>query len=83
MKHIWLLSDPDGGNGSLIVNLRGDQDGHVKIEVGAGQCNRDAESAYPPDEKSMYVEHGAETERGPLTPKTPMKMKVGIFGSKQ
>lgn len=83
MKHIWLLSDPDGGNGSLIVNLRGDQDGHVKIEVGAGQCNRDTESAYPSDEKSMYVEHGAETERGPLTPKTPMKMKVGIFGSKQ
>jgi hypothetical protein len=82
MKHIWLLSDPDGGNGSLIVNLRGDQDGHVKIEVGAGQCERDTGSTYPPDEKSMYVEHGAETERGPLTPKTPMKMKVGIFGSK-
>jgi hypothetical protein len=82
MKHLWLLSDPDEGNGSLIVNLKGDQDGHVKIEVGAGQCNRDVESEYPADEKSMYAEHGGETERGPLTPKTPMKMKVGIFGSK-
>jgi hypothetical protein len=82
MKHLWLLSDPDEGNGSLIVNLKGDQDGHVKIEVGAGQCNKDVESEYPADEKSMYVEHGGEAERGPLTPKTPMKMKVGIFGSK-
>jgi hypothetical protein len=82
MKHLWLLSDPDEGNGSLIVNLKGDQDGHVKIEVGAGQCNRDVESEYPADEKSMYAEHGGETERGPLTPKTPMKIKVGIFGSK-
>jgi hypothetical protein len=86
MRHIWLLSDPDEGNGSLIVNLRGDQNGHVKIEVGAGQCEKDAErdvdSEYPADEKTMYTEPGVAAERGPLTPKTPMKMKVGIFGSK-
>jgi hypothetical protein len=86
MRHIWLLSDPDGGNGSLIVNLRGDQNGHVKIEVGAGQCEKDVErdvdSEYPADEKTMYTEPGVAAERGPLTPKTPMKMKVGIFGSK-
>ncbi|CAN9101076.1 unnamed protein product [Alternaria alternata] len=86
MRHIWLLSDLDEGNGSLIVNLRGDQNGHVKIEVGAGQCEKDAErdvdSEYPADEKTMYTEPGVAAERGPLTPKTPMKMKVGIFGSK-
>ncbi|KAL1801589.1 hypothetical protein ACET3X_001931 [Alternaria dauci] len=86
MRHIWLLSDPDEGNGPLIVNFRGDQSGHVKIEVGVGQCEKDAErdveSEYPADEKTMYAEPGVAAERGPLTPKTPMKMKVGFFGSK-
>ncbi|KAG9187353.1 hypothetical protein G6011_05224 [Alternaria panax] len=82
MRHIWLLSDPDEGNVSLIVNLRGDQDGHVGIEVGAGQCERDVESVYPADEKTMYMQPEVAAEKGPLTPKTPMKMNVGIFGSK-
>jgi hypothetical protein len=82
MRHIWLLSDPDEGNGSLIVNLKGDQNGHVRIEVGAGQCEKDSGSEYPADEKAMYVQPDGAAETRPLTPKTPMKMKVGILGSK-
>jgi hypothetical protein len=82
MKHIWLLSDPDEGNGSLIVNLKGDEDGHVKIVVGKGQKERDVEREFGMDEKKSAFDFGDAGERGPLTPRTPMKMKVGIFGSK-
>ncbi|OAG12261.1 uncharacterized protein CC84DRAFT_1073278, partial [Paraphaeosphaeria sporulosa] len=32
-KHVWLLSDPDEGNGRLVVRLRADEDGHAAIEV--------------------------------------------------
>jgi hypothetical protein len=80
MKHIWLLSDPDEGNGSLVVNLKGDEDGHVKIVVGDGQQETDD---FVADVKSAF-DFGDEGERGPLTPRTPnpVKMKVGIFGSK-
>jgi hypothetical protein len=80
MKHIWLLSDPDEGNGSLVVNLKGDEDGHVKIVVGDGQQET---NDFVADVKSAF-DFGDEGERGPLTPRTPnpVKMKVGIFGSK-
>lgn len=33
LKHVWLLSDPDEGNGSLVVNMKGDEEGHMKIMV--------------------------------------------------
>jgi hypothetical protein len=33
MKHVWLLSDPDEGNGQLVVRMRGDESGHVGIVV--------------------------------------------------
>ncbi|EDU41029.1 hypothetical protein PtrSN002B_008117 [Pyrenophora tritici-repentis] len=84
MKHLWLLSDPDVGNGSLIVNLKGDDDGHVKINVGSRQEGDGAatpDSQYPVDEKSSYFEFGDAMASVPLTPKTPAKIKVGIFGS--
>ncbi|RMZ74538.1 hypothetical protein GMOD_00003589 [Pyrenophora seminiperda CCB06] len=82
MKHLWLLSDPDVGNGSLIVNLKGDDDGHVKIRVGARQQGEEEITQYPSDEKTSYLELGeAAMASVPLTPKTPAKIKVGIFGS--
>ncbi|KAK1917548.1 hypothetical protein P3342_000261 [Pyrenophora teres f. teres] len=84
MKHLWLLSNPDVGNGSLVVNLNGDDDGHVKIRVGSTQEEDRAgtpDSHYPVDEKSSYLELGDAMASVPLTPKTPAKIKVGIFGS--
>lgn len=33
MKHVWLLSDPDEGNGQLGIRLQGDENGHVGIVV--------------------------------------------------
>ncbi|KAF2277086.1 uncharacterized protein EI97DRAFT_375880 [Westerdykella ornata] len=33
MKHVWLLSDPDEGNGSLSIRMKGDGEGHVGIVV--------------------------------------------------
>ncbi|KAF2465424.1 uncharacterized protein BDR25DRAFT_306583 [Lindgomyces ingoldianus] len=31
MKRVWLLSDPDEGNGALAVRMQGDDHGHVSI----------------------------------------------------
>ncbi|ORY13093.1 hypothetical protein BCR34DRAFT_624030 [Clohesyomyces aquaticus] len=31
MKRVWLLSDPDEGNGTLAVRMQGDDNGHVSI----------------------------------------------------
>ncbi|KAJ4295348.1 hypothetical protein N0V90_007359 [Kalmusia sp. IMI 367209] len=36
-KHVWLLSDPDEGNGRLVVRVAGDREGHAAIEVDAGR----------------------------------------------
>jgi hypothetical protein len=35
-KHVWLLSEPDEGNGRLVVRMRGDADGHARIGVEGG-----------------------------------------------
>jgi len=35
-KHVWLLSDPDEGNGRLVIRMRGDADGHARIGVEGG-----------------------------------------------
>jgi hypothetical protein len=43
MKHVWLLSDPDEGNGQLAIRMHGDQDGHVSIIV-AGDEGADMDS---------------------------------------
>ncbi|KAF1998288.1 hypothetical protein P154DRAFT_555365 [Amniculicola lignicola CBS 123094] len=40
MKHVWLLSDPDEGNGALGVRLKGDEDGHVSIVLVGGDEDR-------------------------------------------
>jgi len=84
MKHLWLLSNPDVGNGSLIVNMKGDDDGHVKIRVGARQQGDeeapDAQSLT--DEKNSYLDLGDGMASVPLTPKTPATIKIGMFGSR-
>ncbi|KAH7383304.1 hypothetical protein BKA66DRAFT_441639 [Pyrenochaeta sp. MPI-SDFR-AT-0127] len=83
MKHVWLLSDPDEGNGSLVVNLQGDREGHVKIVVGrADEATSDEEDeeeeTYLADEKNMsdfnFVDEKVQTA-------SAKKMKIGIFGA--
>lgn len=82
MKHVWLLSDPDEGNGSLVVNLKGDEDGHVKILV-AGRSATDAvddpSNAFPLDEKSRF---SFAYEDSKSRSELPNPMKVGIFGAR-
>lgn len=83
MKHVWLLSDPDEGNGGLVINLKGDQHGHIKIEVARPKANDVEppayEAEYPVDEKKSRFSFADddETERKPLS---PMRAKIGIFG---
>lgn len=82
MKHVWLLSDPDEGNGSLVVNLQGDRDGHVKIVVaGAKEAVGGGDGhVYGSDEKSRFSfvgEDKVQEEKGRMKTK-----KVGIFGMK-
>lgn len=79
MKHVWLLSDPDEGNGGLVVNLRGDKDGHVRIVVaGEEEQRHGVEEGYVLDEKKSrfsFVDEDVETKR------VAEKKRVGIFGS--
>jgi hypothetical protein len=67
LKHVWLLSDPDEGNGSLVVNMKGDEDGHMRIVVA-----RKGDAA-----------EGLVMPVMPSTPKTPsemdMEMKMSGF----
>ncbi|KAF1950982.1 hypothetical protein CC80DRAFT_576383 [Byssothecium circinans] len=36
-KHVWLLSDPDEGNGRLVVRMGADEQGHASIKVDMGE----------------------------------------------
>jgi hypothetical protein len=85
LKHIWLLSDPDEGNGSLVVNMKGDDDGHMKIEV--AHADRVGEKApLTPSQIDMEMKSGfyAEEEEGRLPPRRRGSdtLKIGIFGVK-
>jgi hypothetical protein len=85
LKHIWLLSDPDEGNGSLVVNMKGDDDGHMKIEV--AHADRVGEKApLTPSQIDMEMKSGfyAEEEEGRLPPRKSSSdtLKIGIFGVK-
>lgn len=71
LKHIWLLSDPDEGNGSLVVNMKGDEDGHMKIVV-AKACESNSKRmptlARPPLTPSeIDMEMKKEMMRGAVT----------------
>lgn len=81
-RHVWLLSDPDEGNGSLVVNLKGDRDGHVKIVVaeaegGVRKMGKEESEIYVSDEKKSrfsFVDEEVGKEQG------LKKLKMGIFG---
>ncbi|CAO2655858.1 Nn.00g046610.m01.CDS01 [Neocucurbitaria sp. VM-36] len=80
-RHVWLLSDPDEGNGSLVVNVKGDQSGHVRIVV-AGADVRESKmekekcDMYASDEKKSSFSF-VDEEFGKGIPK---KLRMGIFG---
>ncbi|KAH3993669.1 hypothetical protein HBI56_214400 [Parastagonospora nodorum] len=85
LKHVWLLSDPDEGNGSLVVNMKGDEEGHVKIEV--ARANRSGVRApLTPSQIDieMKSEFYAEEEEGrfPSSRDSDSPLKVGILGVK-
>jgi hypothetical protein len=85
-KHVWLLSDPDEGNGSLVVNMKGDEEGHVKIMVaragdGIGGI-RTPRTPKTPSEMDMEIKSGFydEEEHAKRMPRRQGTLKVGILG---
>ncbi|KAL5376532.1 hypothetical protein DPSP01_010441 [Paraphaeosphaeria sporulosa] len=77
-KHVWLLSDPDEGNGRLVVRLRADEDGHAAIEVDGersealiGEGWVSYEGVGLDEEKVAAREAWERREKG----------RVGVFGS--
>lgn len=92
LKHVWLLSDPDEGNGSLVVNMKGDDEGHMKIMVARAGGERSPRPPLTPSEIDMEMKlevagggNGgafyAEEEEAKRGIKRSNTIKVGIFGS--
>ncbi|KAF2830468.1 hypothetical protein CC86DRAFT_443456 [Ophiobolus disseminans] len=87
LKHVWLLSDPDEGNGSLVVNMKGDEDGHMRIVVArAGDARLGAADAprtpKTPSEMDMEMKSGfyREEEEVKRVPRRAETLRVGILG---
>jgi hypothetical protein len=91
LKHVWLLSDPDEGNGSLVVNMKGDEGGHMKIMVGKAGPGKMAGARLPrtprtPSEMDMQMKMEMtsgfypDDEEDPKAARASKKLKVGIFG---
>ncbi|KAF2261608.1 hypothetical protein CC78DRAFT_535556 [Lojkania enalia] len=78
MKHVWLLSDPDEGNGTLRVRMKGDEDGHVSIVLAGeddqaiGNMDDDGSGVYVPEKISIGVEEKMK--------KKWKRRRVGLFG---
>lgn len=83
-KHVWLLSDPDEGNGKLVVRMRGDGDGHAAIRLDMGGSEEEVEGLRSPvwgeSEKAGDVE-GEKEEAKRAWEARRKKGRVGIFGS--
>jgi hypothetical protein len=81
LKHIWLLSDPDEGNGSLVVNMKGNEDGHMRIEVARANMEG-ARAPLTPSQIDMEMKTGyAEEEEGRLPPRRGSgPLKMGLLG---
>ncbi len=84
MKHLWLLSDPDEGNGSLVVNVVGQQDGHVKIVVAGGEEEKyarmeNAEAAVTEDD--LKLSRFSLEDLKSAKPVLLKRSKMGLFGS--
>lgn len=85
-KHIWLLSDPDEGNGSLVVNLKGDQQGHVRIVVAEAAAGAGEEKTMRDDESEVCVSDEKKTSRFSFVDEEvgktarAKKFRMGIFG---
>jgi hypothetical protein len=91
LKHMWLLSDPDEGNGSLVVNMKGDEDGHMRITVaraGDGGLKTPVMPSTPktPSEMDMelkmsgFYKEEEEDEKAKRMPRRQETLKVGILG---
>lgn len=87
-KHVWLLSDPDEGNGRLVVRLRGREDGHAAIEVvgagGTGVGGGELEKGEKWDGDDVDVEKEMarrEWEGKKGSEQGVKKRRMGIFGS--
>ncbi|KAJ4359789.1 uncharacterized protein N0V89_000345 [Didymosphaeria variabile] len=77
-RHVWLLSDPDEGNGRLVVRLRADEGGHAAIEVDEARSEAlmgegwvSYEDVGVDEEKAVAKEAWERREKG----------RVGVFGS--
>ncbi|KAF2116069.1 hypothetical protein BDV96DRAFT_491909 [Lophiotrema nucula] len=79
MKHVWLLSDPDEGNGALKVKMRGDDEGHMSItlapddEIPIGAMEDGASEVYVQEKGKRVGVQETET-------KTWKQRRVGLFG---
>ncbi|KAH7083251.1 hypothetical protein BKA63DRAFT_148453 [Paraphoma chrysanthemicola] len=89
LKHVWLLSDPDEGNGSLVVNMQGDEEGHMKIVVArkgdmvaSMRTPRTPRTPKTPSEMDMEIKSGFydEEEQQKRMPRRQETLKVGLLG---
>lgn len=85
LKHIWLLSDPDEGNGSLVVNMKGDEEGHMRIHVARAENVKLGGASVPrtpktPSELDMEIKSGFYDEEERRESIGGKKLKVGILG---
>jgi len=89
LKHMWLLSDPDEGNGSLVVNMKGDGDGHMRIFVARAGDSGLKTPVMPstpktPSEMDMELKMSGfyedEEEIAKKMPRRQETLKVGILG---
>ncbi|KAL1594437.1 hypothetical protein SLS60_010197 [Paraconiothyrium brasiliense] len=77
-RHVWLLSDPDEGNGRLVVRLSADNDGHAAIEV-----DEERSEALMGDGWVSYEDVGVDEEKAVAKEAWIRREKgrVGVFGS--
>ena len=75
-RHVWLLSEPDEGNGGLVVRVAGDEGGHAAITVdGDGGDDEGLEDS------DVSGEKGAAKRAWEKREARRMRRRLGIFGS--
>jgi len=80
LKHVWLLSDPDEGNGSLVVNMKGDEEGHMRIVVARAGDGRIGGMRTPRTPRTpKELESGFYREEVKRAPRRAETLRVGIL----
>ncbi|KAF2749551.1 hypothetical protein M011DRAFT_398874 [Sporormia fimetaria CBS 119925] len=89
MKHVWLLSDPDEGNGQLVVRMKGDGEGHVGIVVRSplpsplllGGHGEEKVEVVEVVEEGVWMDGEVDTEKLAAAREWRRRNRVGLFGS--